>query len=103
SRCRARLETADGKVLGRGLAGPASMRFGFEASRDAVMDATLQCFREAGLAEADLKQTYTGIGLAGTGQRGAREELEAWRHPFAGVWFEGDGYLALLGAFEGGE
>jgi glucosamine kinase len=29
--------------------------------------------------------------------------LESWRHPFAGAWFEGDGYLAMLGAFEGGE
>ncbi len=103
SRCRARLETADGRVLGNGLAGPASMRFGFETARDAVMAATRQCLEQSGLAEDALKRTYAGIGLAGTGQRGAREALESWRHPFADAWFEGDAYLAYLGAFGGGE
>lgn len=103
SRCRARLETADGRQLGRGLAGPASMRFGFERARDAVMAATRQALAEAGLTDDALKHTYAGIGLAGTGQRGARQALESWRHPFAGAWFEGDAYLAWLGAFGGGE
>jgi glucosamine kinase len=101
SRCRARLETADGRVLGRGLSGPASMRFGFEAAKRAIMDAALQTLAEAALSEDAFKRTYAGIGLAGTGTPGARLELESWRHPFAGAWFEGDGYLALLGAFGG--
>lgn len=103
TRCRARLETADGKVLGRGLSGPASMRFGFEAARESIMAATRQALTEAGLGEDALKNTYAGIGLAGTGQLGARAALEAWDHPFAGAWFEGDGYLAYLGAFSGGD
>ncbi|MGQ0531791.1 MAG: BadF/BadG/BcrA/BcrD ATPase family protein [Caulobacteraceae bacterium] len=103
SRCRARLETADGCVLGRGLSGPASMRFGFETARYAIMAATLQALREAGLPEDALKHVYAGIGLAGTGRPGAREALETWRHPFAGAWFEGDAYVALLGAFGGEE
>ncbi|MDP3737717.1 MAG: BadF/BadG/BcrA/BcrD ATPase family protein [Hyphomonadaceae bacterium] len=103
TRCRARLETADGQVLGQGVAGPASMRFGFDVARDAVMSATRQALTEAGLPEDALKSTYAGIGLAGTGKLGAREALESWLHPFAGAWFEGDGYVAWLGAFGGGE
>jgi len=103
TRCRARLETADGRVLGRGLSGPASMRFGFEAARDSILAATRQALAEAGLPEDALKNTYAGIGLAGTGQLGAREALKAWQHPFAAAWFEGDGYLAWLGAFGGGD
>src|SRR5689334_1532368 len=103
TRCRARLETADGKVLGRGLAGPASMRFGLELVRDSILAATRQALREAGLGEAQLLDIYAGIGLAGTGHVGAREALENWTHPFAGAWFEGDGYTAYLGAFGGGE
>lgn len=103
TRCRARLETADGKVLGRGLSGPATMRFGFEAARESIMAATRQALTEAGLGEDVLAQTYAGIGLAGTGQLGARAALEAWQHPFAAAWFEGDGYLAYLGAFSGGD
>jgi len=103
TRCRARLETAEGQVLGQGLSGPASMRFGFEAARESIMAATRQALSEAGLTEGALADTYAGIGLAGTGQLGARAALEAWRHPFAGAWFEGDGYLAYLGAFGGGD
>lgn len=101
SRCRARLETADGRPLGSGVSGPAAMRFGFDIVRDSIMAATREALSEAGLTEDVLKDTFAGIGLAGTGQVGAREALESWRYPFAGAWFEGDGYLALLGAFGG--
>ncbi len=101
TRCRARLETDDGRVLGRGLAGPASMRFGLEIARQSILAATEQALKEAGLPIQELGRVYAGIGLAGTGQPGAREALESWRHPFAGAWFEGDGYLAYLGAFGG--
>jgi glucosamine kinase len=99
SLCRARLETAEGARLGEGVAGPATMRLGFDAAISSIMDATRQTLRAAGLGEDALARTYAGIGLAGTGQPGARAALEDWGHPFAGVWFEGDGYLALLGAF----
>ena len=101
TRCRARLEAADGAVLGQGLAGPASMRFGVDAATGSIMAATRQALSEAGLDENVLKNVYAGIGLAGTGQLGARQALESWRHPFAKAWFEGDGYLAWLGAFGG--
>jgi glucosamine kinase len=103
TRCRARLETADGRVLGKGLAGPASMRFGLEASTGSIMAATRQALSQAGLGEEELGRVHAGIGLAGTGHLGARQALESWRHPFAKAWFEGDGYLAWLGAFGGDE
>jgi glucosamine kinase len=102
SRCRARLETAEGVRLGEGMAGPATLRLGIDAAIGSIMDATRQTLGAAGLGEDALARTYAGIGLAGTGHAGARAALEAWRHPFAGAWFEGDGYLALLGAFGGG-
>jgi glucosamine kinase len=101
SRCRARLETADGMRLGEGLSGPATMRLGIDATLASIMGATHQAFQQAGLSDEAMARTYAGIGLAGTGQPGARQALEAWPHPFAGAWFEGDGYLAMLGAFGG--
>ena len=101
SRCRARLETAEGVRLGEGVSGPATMRLGIDAALASIMDATRQALAQAGLDESALARTYAGIGLAGTGHAGARAALEGWRHPFAGAWFEGDGYLALLGAFGG--
>jgi glucosamine kinase len=102
SRCRARLVTGEGARLGEGVAGPATMRLGIDAALAAIMEATRQALAQARLDESALARTYAGIGLAGTGHSGARTALESWRHPFAGAWFEGDGYLALLGAFGGG-
>jgi glucosamine kinase len=77
------------------------MRFGIDTATNAIMEAARQTLAEAGLSEDAFGYTYAGIGLAGTGQPGARAALEAWSHPFAAAWFEGDGYLALLGAFGG--
>jgi len=101
TRCRARLEAADGRVLGSGVSGPASMRFGIQAASESILAATREALQQAGLGEDALARIQAGIGLAGTGQIGARQALESWRHPFAAAWFEGDGYLAWLGAFGG--
>jgi glucosamine kinase len=103
TRCRARLETADSRVLGRGVSGPGSMRFGIEAVSSSIMNATRQALAEARLGEDVLARTYLGAGLAGTGIPGARAALETWKHPFAGAWFEGDGYTGFLGAFGGAD
>lgn len=103
TRCRARLETADGRVLGQGVSGPASMRFGIQAASASILGAAREALAHAGMDESALGRIYAGIGLAGTGQIGARQALQAWQHPFAKAWFEGDGYLAWLGAFGGDE
>jgi glucosamine kinase len=103
TRCRARLAAADGRTLGEGVSGPASMRFGIQAVSASILAAASQALAQAGLGEDALQRTYAGIGLAGTGHLGARQALESWRHPFANAWFEGDGYLAWLGAFGGEE
>ena len=103
TRCRARLETADGRVLGQGVSGPASMRFGIQAASASILGAAREALAQAGLNEETLANTYAGIGLAGTGHIGARQALETWQHPFRKAWFEGDGYLAWLGAFGGDE
>lgn len=101
TRCRARLESADGEVLGRGLAGPASMRFGFATAQHAILVAARAALADAKMPEEALKHIYAGVGLAGMGKIGARQALEEWEHPFADAWFEGDGFMAFLGAFGG--
>jgi glucosamine kinase len=99
--CRCRLETAEGEVLGSGIAGPASLRLGQDASLGAVMQATRGALAEAGLSDADLGRIHAGIGLAGIGRKGARESLAAWPSPFAETIFESDGLAACLGAHAG--
>jgi glucosamine kinase len=99
--CRARLESADGTVLGAGIAGPATTRLGLEAAMAAVETACLAALAEAGLAFDTAAHVHCGVGLAGMGRKGAREALEARPHPFASIAFASDGLVACIGAHAG--
>ena len=99
--CRCRLETAQGEVLGSGIAGPASLRLGLEASLAAVMQAARGAMSEAGLSEDQFSRVRAGICLAGIGRKGMQEELAGWTSPFALTVFESDGLGACLGAHAG--
>ncbi|WP_029057848.1 BadF/BadG/BcrA/BcrD ATPase family protein [Stappia stellulata] len=101
--CRARLEQADGTILGRGLAGPAATRFGVDASWAAIETAFSNAFAEAGIPDSDARPIQAGIGVAGLSRAGALEALEAKPHPFASVSLASDGVIACLGAHNGGD
>ncbi len=99
--CRARLETAEGVVLGRGLAGPAAARFGTDVSWDAISTAFSNAFAEAGLDPHTLTEVHAGVGVAGLSREGALEALSAMPHPFRSIRFVSDGEIACLGAHAG--
>jgi len=48
TRCRARLTTWSGKILGESVAGPANIRLGIEQSFTALLEATADCLQQAG-------------------------------------------------------
>lgn len=98
--CRARLEDAEGFVLGSGLAGPATTRLGIDAAMAAVLTACEAAVAEAG-AEAERERIHAGIGLAGYGRKGAREALEAYPVPYASAHYASDGLVACIGAHGG--
>ena len=98
--CRARLEDAEGFVLGSGLAGPATTRLGIDAAMAAVLTACEAAVAEAG-AEAERERIHAGIGLAGYGRKGAREALEAFQMPYASACYASDGLVACIGAHGG--
>ncbi|MBZ9754338.1 N-acetylglucosamine kinase [Mesorhizobium sp. ESP6-5] len=99
--CRARLEDAQGTVLGQGLSGPATTRLGIEAAWTSVAKAFGAAIEEAGFAPAETAKIHAGIGLAGIGRKGALEALRAIAHPFASIDFVSDGIGACLGAHSG--
>ena len=101
--CRARLETADGVILGRGLAGPAATRFGIDKTLEAIGLAAANAFAEAGLDPAEMATVSAGIGVAGISREKAREMLEARLQSFASVKLASDGEIACLGAHNGGD
>jgi glucosamine kinase len=99
--CRARIEDAEGRVLGQGAAGPAATRFGADRSMQAVRVASEAAAIDAGLPAAVLAQASAGVGLAGMDRRGARDALLGVPHPFHSVVYASDAKVACLGAHGG--
>src|SRR5437016_5466269 len=103
TRCRARIEDENGRVLGAASSGPATTRIGFEKAWRSMMEATEAAAAQAGLTREDFARMHAGIGLAGLGRRGAEAALNKIAHPFASVRFISDGLAACLGAHSGAD
>ncbi|MGQ0662159.1 MAG: BadF/BadG/BcrA/BcrD ATPase family protein [Pseudomonadota bacterium] len=99
--CRARLEDSEGRVLGSGIAGPATARLGIDRAMAAVEAACLAAVGEAGLGVEDRGRIHAGIGLAGIERKGALDALLARPHGFASIGFASDGVIACIGAHAG--
>lgn len=102
TKCRARLASADGAILGIGGSGAANTVLGFDALFDTLLDAARKAFDDADLPFAEAARTSAGIGVAGLSRNGARVWLEAADWPFARIRFATDAVIANLGA-HGGE
>jgi len=87
TRCRARIEDENGRVLGAANSGPATTRIGFENAWRSIMEATEAAAAQAGLTREDFARMHAGIGLAGLGRRGAEAALNKIAHPFASAIF----------------
>jgi glucosamine kinase len=99
--CRARIEDAEGRVLGTGIAGPAAVRLGIDRSVAAFESACRAAAAEAGLTTEALARMDAGVGFAGIGRKGALQELMARPHPFRSVIYVNDATIACIGAHGG--
>ena len=99
--CRARIEDAECRVLGTGIAGPAAVRLGIDKSMAALKAACFAATAEAGLPPEALGGMDAGIGLAGIGRIGALEQIMAQPHPFRSVVYVNDANIACIGAHSG--
>jgi len=96
--CRARVEDAEGSLLGTGIAGPAALRLGVDRALSEVEKACRVALDEAGLGPSALTSIHAAVGLAGIGRKGVLEELEARPHPFRSVIYAHDATIACIGA-----
>jgi glucosamine kinase len=101
SGCRARIEDADGRRLGAGIAGAAAVRLGIDRSLAEVETACRAAAAEAGLPSSALAEMDAGVGLAGIGRRGVLDEIYARPHPFRSVIYVNDANIACIGAHSG--
>ena len=99
--CRARIEDAEGRLLGTGIAGPAAVRLGIDRSVAALESACRAAAAEAGLTTEALAGMDAGVGLAGICRKGVLEELMARPHPFRSVVYVNDATIACIGAHGG--
>jgi glucosamine kinase len=103
TRCRARIEDENGRVLGEANSGPATTRIGIEKAWRSIMQATEEAAAQARLSREDFSRMRAAIGLAGLGRRGAEAALNNIAHPFASIVFVSDGMAACLGAHSGAD
>jgi glucosamine kinase len=96
--CRARIEDAEGCLLGTGIAGPAALRIGFDRALAEVKKACCAAIEEAGLDSNALSSVHAAVGLAGVGRKGALEQLMQQPHPFRSVIYAHDATIACIGA-----
>ena len=96
--CRARIEDAEGCLLGTGIAGPAALRIGADRALAEVEKACRAAIEEAGLGPNALSSVHAAVGLAGVGRKGAIEELVLRPHPFRSVVYAHDATIACIGA-----
>ncbi|SDR35287.1 BadF/BadG/BcrA/BcrD ATPase family protein [Pseudovibrio sp. Tun.PSC04-5.I4] len=97
STCRAAIATADGRLLGRGKAGPANIYSDPTASLSSILHASKLACEDAGLTLDALHQSFAVLGLAGANAHNDPDGV-AQNLPFAAVQVVSDTLIALEGA-----
>lgn len=103
TKCRARLVSQDGTVLGEGIGGASNGLLGLKTVFREVEVAVKAALTTAGLEYIGLAQLHAGLGLAGLNLELVQEELADYVHPFASLVAATDSHIAQLGAHAGGD
>lgn len=101
TKCSARLTDASGQIIGQGLSGPANTNAGISNVFAAIREAYQQAIEEAKLGVRDIAAIRAGVGVAGIGREGAKEELQAQAFPFRSTSIHNDAFIANIGAHSG--
>jgi glucosamine kinase len=101
TRCRARLCRPSGAKLGEAVAGPANIRLGLEASFAAILQATSNCLKQAGLSYSDLSRITACLALAGANESGYLAAARRLTTPFGRAVITSDAHAACVGAHGG--
>jgi len=103
SKCRARLVSFNGEVLGSGIAGSANPLEGVGDAIAAILKSARKSIQAAGLKEEVFRNTTVGLGLAGLNLPDCHTALKDWQHPFGEIFMTSDQYVACLGAHHGAD
>lgn len=101
SKCKARLENANGQLLAEAVAGPANPATDFAQTTDSILSACQRVLQQAGYASAMLAQSHVVLGLAGVNVPRVQRQMQNWQHPFASMQVTTDLHIACAGAHGG--
>lgn len=101
TKCKARLEDAQGKLLGEGLAGPANPVRGLAQTIESILTSTERALQSANLSLDCVKNINAGLGLAGVNLPSFYQQVNQWQHPFSQFALSTDLHIACLGAHNG--
>jgi glucosamine kinase len=103
TKCRVRIESSSGDLLGVGLGGTANPSQGLTTVANSIVSATQMALNEADLAPNVMKNIVVGAGLAGLHLPQYHQLMMSWKHPFKTLFLTDDLQTALLGAHQGNE
>ena len=101
TKCKARLEDAQGNLLAEVIAGPANAANNLKDSVAAVLEAAKKAIAEANIEGLTLDQIHAGIGLAGINIPQVKQAFLKQSLPFASWHITTDLHIACLGAHLG--
>jgi len=101
TKCKARLEDAQGNLLAEAIAGPANAARNLTGSVKAVLEASEKAIAKANIKGLMLNQIHAGIGLAGINIPQVKQAFLKQSLPFASWHITTDLHIACLGAHLG--
>ena len=101
TKCKARLEDANGRVLAEAVAGPANAARDLDGTLQSIYSACDALLSQVKVQGITYSQIHAGIGLAGVNLPHVKAELLARQHPFASRSISTDLHIACLGAHDG--
>lgn len=101
TKCKARLEDAQGNLLAEAITGPANAAHNLTSSVEAILEVTEQTIIKANIKGLTLNQIHAGIGLAGINIPQVKQGFLEQSLPFADWHITTDLHIACLGAHLG--
>jgi len=103
TKCRVRIEAADGTLLGTGIGGTANPSHGLATVIHSITTATECALAHANLDVSQMKNLVVGAGIAGLHLPQYQQLMSSWQHPFKMMFLTDDLNAATLGAHQGND
>lgn len=100
SKCRVRVRSAAGHVLGEAIGGSSNIYQDFEGALATIVATAREAAKTAGV---ETETMHAGMGLAGIVTSVGAEKISEAALPFASVTADNDAYAACMGAFSGSD